>query len=89
MLYVTAVVLLAIFLGGFLIFTCYAAIEQIRVGVSAQMTEYSGLDCYTNYGLADTFMGYLWTLLPVIMILGVGYWVYIYSQHKSAGVGYE
>lgn len=89
MLYVTAVVLLAVFLGGFIIFTCYTAIAQIRTSITAQMSGYSGMATYANFTWADTFMINLWTFLPVILLLGVAYWVYIYSQHKRAGLVYE
>jgi len=89
MLYVTAVVLLMVFLGGFLVFVCYSAIDQIRSSIATQMSDYSALDSYPNYELANTFMVNLWKFMPVILLLGVGYWVYIYSQHKRAELVYE
>jgi len=88
MLYVTAVVLLMLFLGGFLLFGCYAVIDQVRTSITSQMTHYSGLDTYSNFGLADAFMHNLWNYLAILMLFGLAYWVYIYSQRKSAGVMY-
>jgi len=76
-----------IFLFGFLYFALYIPISQIQTSIANVMSGYSGDSTYASYQLADIFMQNLWTYLLVIMVLGLLYWAWIYSQRKSVEYG--
>lgn len=86
-LYQTAVVLVALFLMAFLWFGLYACITSVRAGIIGTMTQYDTANStYPSFVLADTFMSNLWAYFLVIAVLGLLYWVFIYSQRKGERV---
>lgn len=83
-LYVAAVVIVSLFIMGFLWFFLYAVITPVQTAVASNMVQYDIANTtYTNYELADTFMTNLWQYFLVIFVLAIAYWVYIYSQRKG------
>lgn len=83
-LYVASVVIATLFIMGFLWFCLYACMSQIQSAVASSMSQYDVANTtYANFELADTFMTNLWSYLLVIVMLGLGYWVYIYSSRKG------
>lgn len=83
-LYVSAVILVTLFLMAFLWFGLYAVIHSLRAGIVASMTQYDVENStYPNFVLADTFMINLWGFFLVIVVMALLYWVYIYSQRKG------
>lgn len=88
-LYVVSVVLACLFILGFLWFCLYACMSQIQSAVASTMSQYDIANTtYANYELADTFFQNIWAYMLVIIVLGVAYWVYIYSQRKGQVYGY-
>jgi len=88
-LYVFSVVLVSLFAMAFLWFVMYAAFTPIRAGITAAMTPYDVENStYTSFEYADTFMSNFWAYFLVILILGLAYWAYIYSQRKQASGAY-
>lgn len=86
-LYVASVVLATLFIMGFLWFCLYACMSQIQTAVASSMSQYDIANTtYTNYELADTFMTNLWAYMLVIVVIGLSYWVYIYSSRKGVPV---
>ena len=65
----------------------YVPITQVQAAIASTMEAYNNDPTYASYELADTFMGNLWTYLLVIMVLGLLYWAWIYSQRKSVEYG--
>lgn len=83
-LYQTSVVLVCLFIMAFLWFGLYTAIDAIRTGIMATMSQYDVAgSTYPNFVSADTFMSNLWTFFLVIVTFALLYWVYIYSQRKG------
>jgi hypothetical protein len=86
-LYVSAVILVTLFLMAFLWFALYASINSVRAGIMATMTQYDVENStYPNFVLADTFMSNLWAFFLVIVVIGLLYWVWIYSSRKGVPV---
>lgn len=86
-LYVTAVVLACLFIMGFLWFCLYAVFTQIQTAVASTMSQYDIANTtYTSYELADTFITNIWVYFLAIFLLGISYWVYIYSSRKGVSV---
>jgi len=83
-LYVTAVVLVCLFVMGFLWLIQYAVISPLRAGIVSSMSQYDVTNStYQNFELADAFMLNLWTYFLVIVVLGLLYWVWHYSQRRA------
>lgn len=85
-LYVVGVVVVFLFLMGFLWFICYAVLSPLRLAAMGQAVQYYEVDTFDNLLLADTFMTNLWTYFLVIAVVGLLYWVWIYSQRHGRGV---
>lgn len=83
-LYIYAVLIVALFVMGFLWIVLYACIQPIQAGIASQMVQYDvNGSSYPHYQLADAFMSNLWTLFLVIVVFGLLYWVFIYAQRKG------
>jgi len=84
MLYVSAVVIVALFLMGFLWFGLYAVMEPLRAGIVNAMSQYDVENStYPSFVLADAFVSNLWSFFLVIVVFILLYWVWIYSQRKG------
>lgn len=88
-LYVSAVILVSLFVMAFLWFALYAAMSPIQSAIASTMSQYDVANStHANYTLAETFMTNLWAYFLVIFVFGLLYWVWIYSQRKGAMMGY-
>lgn len=86
-IYVYAVILVSLFIMGFLWVIFNAVVVPLQAGISTAMSPYNVANTsYQNYVLADTFMTNLWTYILVLFVLGLLLWVYHYSQRERAGV---
>ena len=73
-----------LFLMAFLWFVLNVAIQSVRTGILASLVQYDVENStYPNFVLADTFMSNIWTFFLVIVVMGLLYWVWIYSQRKG------
>lgn len=85
-LYVVSVVIVGLFLMGFLWTVIYAVIAPVHAGISASMAQYDVENStYASFEFAVAFMFNLFTFLLVIFVLGLLYWVWLYSQRKNIG----
>lgn len=82
-MYVYAVIIATLFVMGFFWFMFYAGVSLTRASVSNVMVQYNNNDTYTAFEYADTFMANIWGFFLVIMVLGLLYWAYIYSQRRG------
>lgn len=88
-MYTAMVIAASLFILGFLWFCLYAAISLVQASTASVMSQYDIANTsYVNYELAETFIANIWTYLLMIAVLGLGYWVYIYSQRKGQRFGY-
>jgi len=84
------VIIVALFIMGFLFTIMYAVIVPLRAAISSTMNQYDVANStYTNFTLADTFMNNLWAYFLVFVVLVLLYWVYLYSQRKGVQVVYQ
>jgi len=83
-LYVSAVVLVSLFIMAFLWFGLYSVMDGINTAAVASITQYDTENStYSQFTLANTFMTNLWLFFLVIVVFGLLYWVWIYSQRKN------
>jgi len=83
-LYVYAVVLVTLFVMAFLWLVLYAVVVPLQAGINSIMAQYDVANSsYQSYELANTFMTNLWAYLLVLVVLGLAYWIYIYSQRRE------
>ena len=84
-LYISAVIIVSLFVMAFLWFGLYAVIQQVGTAVASSMTKYDVANStYTNFTLANTFITNVWLYFLVILMFGLLYWVWIYSQRYHA-----
>ena len=89
-LYTFSVIIVALFVMGFLFTVLYAVIVPLRAAITSTMSQYDVANStYTNFELADVFMNNLWVYLLVFVVLVLLYWVYHYSQRKGIPVVYS
>lgn len=83
-IYVFGVLIVSLFIMGFLWFIMYAVITPIQASIATSMSPYDVANStYANYELADTFMTNLWAYMLVFVVFILLYWVYLYSQRKG------
>jgi len=88
-LYVFSVIIVSLFIMAFLWFIMYGPIVAIRTGVVAAMTPYDVENStYDSFELADTFVTNLWLYFLVIFVIGLAYWVWIYTQRRDVPGAY-
>ena len=89
-MYVYAVVIVGLFVMAFLWFVVWASFTPLRTGVTDIMTQYNNESSpYPNFLLADTFMYNLWAFFMAIVVFGLLYWAWLYSQRKNMEAGYR
>ena len=85
-LYVVSVIIVFLFVMGFLWLIMYAVVTPIQAGIAAAMTPYDVANStYDSFELADTFLTNLWQYFLMIAAFGLAYWVWIYTQRREAG----
>lgn len=83
-LYTFAVVIVTLFVMAFIWFIMYAVVMPTRAAILTNMAQYDTANStYSSFELADAFVNNLWAFFLVILVFGVLYWVYIYSQRKG------
>lgn len=83
-LFVYAVIMVALFLMAFIWLIGYAVIAPLRGAILQNMAQYDVANSsYQSFESADTFMNNLWIYLLVIVVFILLCWVYIYSQQKG------
>lgn len=83
-LYVSAVVIVSLFIMAFLWFGLYSVMEGVSTAAVASITQYDVENStYSQFTLANTFMTNIWQFLLVVIAFGLLYWVWIYSQRKN------
>lgn len=87
-LYTYAVILSVLFVMAFVWLFLNEAVASIRAGIVPGMTQYENHTNYQTFVLADVFVGQLWTLFLFLVIIGLAYWVFIYSQRRKYVGGY-
>lgn len=86
-LYIYAVVVVALFLMAFMWLIFYASISQIRGAITSTMIQYdTNGSAYGSFELADAFMSNLWAFFLVVVFFGLLLWVYHYAQRKGQPV---
>ncbi len=81
-------VLIAIIVVGVLFaFLFMTVIAQFQTATehSLAASQWASGDWYMAYYYATTFVTSLWQYIIVIILLIAAYWIYIYSQRRSAG----
>lgn len=86
-LYIYALILVGLFVMGFLWFITWASITNVRTAIN--ISQYQNDTTYQALQLADTFMNNFWTYFLVIFFFGLLYYVLIYAQRKGTPVVYE
>lgn len=82
-LYTYAVIISVLFVMAFVWLFLNEAVAGIRAGILPNMAQYENHTNYATFTMADTFVSQLWTLFLLLVIIGLAYWVFIYSQRKA------
>ena len=83
-LYVYAVILVTLFVIGLLWLVLYSVVVPFQAAIGSSMSQYDVANSsYSAFELADTFMSNLWVYLLVLVVIGLSYWIYIYTQHRK------
>lgn len=85
--YQTGVIIVTLFIMGFLFVVQFAVVDPLRTAIATDMTKYDVVNStYPNFVLADTFMYNIWLYLLVFVVMILAYWLYVYSQRKGAPI---
>lgn len=87
-LYTYAVIISVLFVMAFVWLFLNEAVATIRAGILPVMTRYENTTNYQTFVYADIFVAQVWTLFLFLVILGLMYWVFIYSQRKKYAGSY-
>lgn len=84
-MYVYAVIIISLLVLAFFWFMFYTAIAPTRTAISTTMTQYDTADPYDAFVLADLFMQNVWLYMLALVVIGLAYWGYQYSQRRGQG----
>ena len=83
-LYVSSVVIVTLFVMAFLWLALFSAISPLRTSIAANMAQYDVENTtYASFELAEAFMNNVWIYFLVVVVFGLLYWCFIYSQRKN------
>jgi len=82
-MYSYAVVIITLFLMGFLWLMWQTVVLQVRAGIISQMATYENETAYATFELADIFVFNVWTFFLLIMMFGLLFFVIVYAQRKG------
>jgi hypothetical protein len=83
-LYSFLVVIITLVACGFFWFLMANVVQGIQEAVNPSLVESNWIasEIYTAFTYASLFITNFWSFFLVILVLGVSYWIYIYSQRK-------
>lgn len=86
-MYLYVIIILTLIVGGALWFFVSLVVEKIQIATGPYFVEGSFPTAanFNAFSLANTFMNYFWTFFLVILVLGLAYYGWVYSQRKLAG----
>lgn len=81
------VLIISIIVGVFFWFLFANVIESVQDTINPTLADSNWMttDHYNAFVYAANFVTYLWTFMVALIIFILAYWVYIYSQRRSAG----
>jgi hypothetical protein len=80
-IYVYAVVIISLMLMAIFWFIFQQIVEAIQISSRSLANSFGSTS--PTYTLADQFISNIFTYFLVLMLIGMTYWAYIYSQRKG------
>lgn len=84
-LYLYIVLIMALVACGFVWYVIACAVQAVQVGVGSTISsdKWVSNSTYQTFDLANTFVNNFWTYFLVLLVLGLLYYGYIFSQRKG------
>ena len=88
-MYLYVVLIITLVAGAFFWYLMAVVVESMQEATNSYYIEdnFPSVANYDAFALANTFINYFWTFFLAILVIGLAYYGWVYSQRKLAGGG--